>query len=83
METPDTPRGQIRERLNSVGIAVDWAYDPLVHLQPAFQKAHGYKRGDLPFSEALADTHFCLPMHVGLREEDIRYIAGQVKLALS
>ena len=83
LETPDTPRGQIRERLNSVGIAVDWAYDPLVHLQPAFQKAHGYKRGDLPFSEALADTHFCLPMHVGLREEDIKYIAGQVKLALS
>lgn len=71
-------REQIKERLGADGIAVDWPYDPLVHLQPAFKSRYGISEGAFPRTEALARRHFCLPMHYCISEDDAKFIAGQL-----
>jgi dTDP-4-amino-4,6-dideoxygalactose transaminase len=68
-------RPQLRSLLAQDRIAIDWAYDPPVHLQPAFQRAYGTRPGMLPRSEALMSRHICLPVHARLGPIDAEYVA--------
>src|SRR6185503_5598659 len=43
-------RRVLRDRLGADGIAIDWAYDPPLHLQPVFRETMGTKPGMLPRS---------------------------------
>jgi perosamine synthetase len=74
--TSGQDRNIIRQNMGSHSIKIDWAYHPLVHLQPIMRKRYGTNVGDLPFSEYLAETHLCLPVHLGVSEEDARYIGN-------
>ena len=68
-------REEIRKRMEGYSIKIDWAYQPLVHLQPVIKKMYGMRDGDLPLSEQLSKTHICLPIHLGISMKGVKYIS--------
>ena len=71
-------REMIKAKSAEVGIKIDWAYHPLVHLQPAIKSICHSLEGDLPYSEQLAKTHICLPIHVNIQKNDAVKIINQI-----
>ena len=74
----DQDREIIAKRAADYSIKIDWVYQPLVHLQPIMMKLYNNEVGMLPFSEALAKTHICLPIHRGISNKDARFIANKL-----
>lgn len=77
-----TAEAENREKLISYlrkkGIATQVRYPHPIHLIPAF--AHlGYKKGDFPMAEKLAERIVSLPFHPFLKEKDIDYIVNSIK----
>ena len=70
-------RDGLREFLKARGIGTEIYYPLSLHQQPCFADL-GYAAGDFPVSEELARTVLALPIHSGLREEQIEYVAGSV-----
>jgi dTDP-4-amino-4,6-dideoxygalactose transaminase len=73
-------RDRIFEALSHAAIGCGIHYPVPLHLQPACG-ALGYRKGDFPVSETLADTVVSLPMHPHLTERDIAEVAETVRLA--
>jgi dTDP-4-amino-4,6-dideoxygalactose transaminase len=71
-------RDQAREHLAERGIETGIHYPIPIHLTPAYQDL-GYKRGDFPISERLADEILSLPLHPFLKEEEIEFVAENIK----
>jgi len=69
-------REKLRKNMEKHSIKIDWAYQPLVHLQPIMQKMYGGKKDDLPFSEKLGETHICLPINLGISVVDAQHIGN-------
>jgi len=67
-------REKIRKNMENHSIKIDWAYQPLVHLQPIIQKLFDTQKDDLPFSEQLSETHICLPIHLGISANNAQHI---------
>ena len=59
---------------------VDWAYDPLVHKQKVISKKIG--NISLKNSEKYSKNFFCLPMYLGLKYKDQKYICEKLKESL-
>lgn len=68
-------REQVQAKLAEKSIKIDWAYTPLVHLQPIFVEMYGFKEGDLPRSDYFASNHICLPIHYLITTDDAVFIA--------
>jgi dTDP-4-amino-4,6-dideoxygalactose transaminase len=68
-------RDEIAGRLAAAGIATGLHYPVPVHLQPAYADL-GYRRGDFPISEALAESTLSLPMFPELTPLQIERIAS-------
>ncbi len=62
-------RDRILERLKGEGIGCS-NYFPAIHLQP-FYRQMGYREGDFPLCEALADRTIALPFHGRLSEPEV------------
>lgn len=62
-------RDAVIARLNKQGIPTAIYYPTPLHLQEAFIKL-GYKKGDFPVTEEIADNVFSVPMHPYLPMED-------------
>ena len=75
-------RNIVKQEMAKKGIAVDWPYDPPMHLQPVFKKLFKTKEGMLMQSEEAMRRHLCLPIHLKIREEDAKYIAKSFKEVL-
>lgn len=71
-------RRELKRALAGDGIAIDWAYDPPLHLQPVCRKLFGTAPGDCPRSEDLMARHLCLPVHARLRAEDAEFVAARL-----
>ena len=71
-------REKLRKNMEKNSIKIDWAYQPLVHLQPIMQKMYGGKKDDLPFSEKLGETHICLPINLGISVVDAQHIGNSL-----
>jgi perosamine synthetase len=67
-------RIKIKEEMNALSIPIDWAYSPLLHLQPVFKKMYNIREGYLPVSEEISRRHICLPIHALINEEDAVFI---------
>lgn len=67
-------RESVRERLKSAGIPTAVHYPMPLHLQECFTFL-GYKQGDFPISETIANEIMSLPMNPYLTDDDIEYIA--------
>ncbi|MFC1755888.1 DegT/DnrJ/EryC1/StrS family aminotransferase [Patescibacteria group bacterium] len=71
-------RDRLREHLNENGIASGVYYPVPLHLQRCFLDL-GYKKGDLPISELVADEILSLPIYPEIEEEQIAYTAEAVR----
>lgn len=70
-------RNELAKYLSSKGIVTVMHYPIPIHLQPAY-KDLGYKLGDFPVTEKLANEILSLPMYPELKEEEIKYICQQI-----
>ncbi|MCU0561096.1 MAG: DegT/DnrJ/EryC1/StrS family aminotransferase [Desulfobacterales bacterium] len=71
-------RDGLQQHLSRKGIGTGLHYPLPLHLQKAY--AHmGFKKGDFPVSERLAERLLSLPMFAELSREQIEYVAGCVK----
>lgn len=66
-------RQPLVENLSAAGIPTAIYYPVPLHLQEAYVSL-GYRTGDFPVSETLAQCVFSLPMHTELNREQIQYI---------
>ena len=66
-------RQSLKEKLDAAGIPTAVYYPKPLHLQEAYGHL-GYKSGDFPVSERLAQCVLSLPMHTELSHEQIQYI---------
>lgn len=66
-------RDELQKHLTSTGIGTLIHYPIPPHLQKAYSEL-GYKKGDFPISELLADTSLSLPIWPGMTFEQINYI---------
>lgn len=66
-------RDALLSRLEDLGIHAQVHYPIPVHLQKAYRNL-GYRRGDFPAAEKLAETELSLPLYPGMREEQIQYV---------
>ena len=76
-------RASITKRMVAAGVAVDWAYQPALHLQPVFRDLYGTAEGMLPRTEDVLSRHLCLPCHPRMTEKDAIYVARTLINAVS
>lgn len=76
-------RLSITKSMAAAGVAVDWAYQPALHLQPVFRELYGTIEGSLPRTEDILSRHLCLPCHPRMTEKDAIYVARTLIDAVS
>ena len=79
---PGTLRDIVSEELLQQGIGSMCYYPVPLHVQTAFADL-GYKKGDFPISETLADEVLSLPMYPELTEEQVITIANALRTILT
>jgi perosamine synthetase len=57
-------------------------YFPPIHLQPFYREMFGFKPGDFPITEHIAERTIALPFYNNLQFSDIEYIVSSLKLLL-
>jgi dTDP-4-amino-4,6-dideoxygalactose transaminase len=71
-------RDQLQQYLQSKGVGTLIHYPIPPHLQEAYSHM-GFKKGDFPIAEQIADTCLSLPMWPGMTQDMIIYIADTIK----
>ncbi len=71
-------RDKLAVFLKEKGIATGMHYPIPLHLQDCF-KHLGYKKGDFPNTEKLAETGLSLPIFPELNDEQIEYVCSNIK----
>jgi dTDP-4-amino-4,6-dideoxygalactose transaminase len=75
-------RNELQFFLKSRQIDAALHYPVPLHLQPCFASL-GYQEGDFPVSESHSQSCLSLPMFPEITEEQIRYVADQIKFFYS
>jgi perosamine synthetase len=57
-------------------------YFPPIHLQPFYMQDHGFKRGDFPITEHVADRTIALPFHNRLTHMEIEGVVHHLREAI-
>ncbi|RJQ51012.1 MAG: DegT/DnrJ/EryC1/StrS family aminotransferase [Actinobacteria bacterium] len=73
-------RERLREALSASGVGTGIHYQTPLHLEPAYRHL-GYRHGDFPVAEALAEQILSLPMYPYLSEAEIGVVADAVAAA--
>lgn len=71
-------RDALQQYLNENGVGTLIHYPLPPHLQEAYQEL-GYKKGDFPLAETIADTCISLPMFPGLTDEQVKQVCDTIK----
>jgi dTDP-4-amino-4,6-dideoxygalactose transaminase len=71
-------RNELQAFLKGCGIGTEVYYPLPMHLQACFSNL-GYRAGDFPLSERLADESLALPVYPELAPEDIEYVCQSLK----
>ncbi|HRP17765.1 MAG TPA: DegT/DnrJ/EryC1/StrS family aminotransferase, partial [Ginsengibacter sp.] len=72
-----TKRNQLQQYLAENGIGTMIHYPVPPHLQKAYQSL-GYRKGDFPIAEEIADTCLSLPLWPGMTEEQVTYVTETI-----
>lgn len=75
-------RDRLRLLLKKDGIETG-AYFPPIHLQEFYQRRYGYKLGDFPITEKIADRTIALPFYNGLKREEVDHASERLLANLS
>ncbi len=75
-------RDALMQRLSDQGVQTLIHYAVPVHLQAAYADL-GYQRGDLPVTERICTEILSLPLHAGLRVEQVETVAAAVIASLA
>jgi dTDP-4-amino-4,6-dideoxygalactose transaminase len=70
-------RDNLAKFLNDNGISTGLHYPVPLHLQKCFSDL-GYKKGDFPVAEKLAENGLSLPMYPEMNDDQVDYIAGKI-----
>ena len=71
-------RNELKKYLEKKGIATVVHYPTPIHLQPAY-KDLGYKRGDFPVTEDLAEKTISLPIFPEIKDSEIEYVCKTIR----
>lgn len=71
-------RDELQQYLQQRGIGTLIHYPVPVHLQRAYQNL-GYRRGNFPIAERIADTCLSLPLYPGLMPQQIDYVVDCIR----
>lgn len=71
-------RDKLKDFLTQNGVNVGLHYPIPLHMQECF-KGLGYKKGDFPNSERIAEAGLSLPMFPEMSDEQINYVIGKIK----
>jgi dTDP-4-amino-4,6-dideoxygalactose transaminase len=71
-------RNELQAFLKTHGIGSEVYYPLPLHLQICFADL-GYKKGDFPVSEHLADTSLAVPVYPELTPQDIEYVCNTIR----
>jgi dTDP-4-amino-4,6-dideoxygalactose transaminase len=74
-------RDELAKHLNDNGISTGLHYPIPLHMQPCFANL-GYKKGDFPVTEQLAECGLSLPMYAEMTDEQISYVCDTIKAYL-
>lgn len=72
-------RDALKDHLQQQGIGTLIHYPVPPHMQKAYAEL-GYKQGDFPIAEEIADTCLSLPLFPGMRYEQVEYVAQNIRL---
>lgn len=67
-------RNKVIKYLNAHGVSSRPCFDPPIHLQPVYRKIFGYKAGDFPITEKVAQSGFIVPFFVGIQDSQIKEV---------
>ena len=70
-------RDELMDYLNNFKIPTVIHYPIPIHLQKAYTNL-GFKKGDFPITEKIADQIISLPIHPNLYDEEIEFIANKI-----
>ncbi len=73
-------RAEVMDAMKARGVATSVSYES-PHLTSLF-RAQGWKVGDLPNTELIANTTLTLPLHAGLNEADVDYVCDSLASVL-
>ncbi|AYL97245.1 DegT/DnrJ/EryC1/StrS family aminotransferase [Mucilaginibacter celer] len=71
-------RDALEQHLNHNGIGTGIHYPVAPHLQKAYQHL-GYKKGDFPIAEEIAQTCLSLPLNPGMTDDEITYVCKAIR----
>lgn len=71
-------RDKLQQHLTNAGIGTLIHYPIPPHMQEAYRHL-GYKKGDFPIAETIADTCLSLPLWPGMTEEMVNEVANSIK----
>jgi len=71
-------RDLVQQQLQDLGISTGLHYPIPVHLQEAFND-QGYKPGDLPITERVANTLLSLPMFPHMSDSQVEYVVTKLR----
>jgi len=80
-EYDQADRDRILTELAARGVGCSNYFAP-VHLQPFYVERHGYRPGDFPVCEALAERTIALPFHHELTEKDVDRVCNELRSLL-
>ncbi len=63
-------------------IDTGFLYYPPIHMQPVYQNMFGYKIGMLPVSEGVLKKIVCLPMFVGITDQQVNHVIESLSIEL-
>jgi dTDP-4-amino-4,6-dideoxygalactose transaminase len=74
-----TKRDQLADHLNKNGIEAGVHYPVPIHLQPIYKQLYGFKGGEYPVSETLANEMISLPMFPEMSEDEVKQVSEEVR----